>query len=589
MGISKINKEPEPQAYEAYCIEEDEFFPSVLNECIELNLLLLEKIYNTFQRKPEKVIANFRKDNFHHLKPKIIEIIERPPDEFLRNKKRNDKGNNELDNIIEENSINDETVLINKNSQIDDTYDKDQNSPDMSGTHISDRNFDQEYREQIDRQGLRVGSRGGLTREQEEQRRLGLLNGLNGEEKSDDFGSRKSSTIPEGEEIHFQDPNFAMLNSDGSDNDDADSEARDMVFYLKEDQTQYSKPLGLNKAPRKKNGSKTLSDDDISLEPSLDGSKLLGDQIPKESISEIGEENSLFSEIDGGNGDGEFDPNGGNGALFYPRGTEEDNDLVIDGDNKDKKGRKKKLKQKRNRLTREQMRKLRGLNDVYGQDSEQLGLSPRDERYYNPKNKGKITKKSRKEGNRTSISPGESKHKKGRRTVEELRARRFGNLNLDKEDKGEGEYDKLRKKLHKFRKRKDLSFWIDYDSPYAEYLPHRFREWIPETKSGLNLDENYKNANDKANELSRIYSRGLGIPEEENEGNMSKLEVNQHLSPSQNRNSSKNLRPLSNASAIIENMDALSSNNKRRKLTSSKRNKNTSKREIVQPPVHIDF
>ena len=52
-------------------------------------MLLLEKIYNTFKRKADKVLKNFRKDNYAHLKPKVLEIIQRPPDDLLkRNRKR---------------------------------------------------------------------------------------------------------------------------------------------------------------------------------------------------------------------------------------------------------------------------------------------------------------------------------------------------------------------------------------------------------------------------------------------------------------------------------------------------------------------
>lgn len=27
--------------------------------------------------------------------------------------------------------------------------------------------------------------------------------------------------------------------------------------------------------------------------------------------------------------------------------------------------------------------------------------------------------------------------------------------------------------------RKEVNYWLDYDSPYAEYLVARFREWSP--------------------------------------------------------------------------------------------------------------
>lgn len=43
----------------------------------------------------------------------------------------------------------------------------------------------------------------------------------------------------------------------------------------------------------------------------------------------------------------------------------------------------------------------------------------------------------------------------------------------------ESDFRSSKKKTLKFRKRKDRYSFIDYDSPYAEYLPARFREWAP--------------------------------------------------------------------------------------------------------------
>ena len=54
---------------------ETRFYPSILNELGELNLLLLEKIYSTFEGKADKVFQYFRKDKYHHLKPKILEWV----------------------------------------------------------------------------------------------------------------------------------------------------------------------------------------------------------------------------------------------------------------------------------------------------------------------------------------------------------------------------------------------------------------------------------------------------------------------------------------------------------------------------------
>jgi hypothetical protein len=401
-----------------------------------------------------------------------------------------------------------------------------------------------------------------------------------------------------------------MLNESGSDEEDQ-NEGQDMVYYLKEDQTQYSKPLGLNKAPKRDTDGLQLNPDDIS-DLNSNGSKTMGDPLFKSAISDIGEEphnlgdESLFHETDAA-GEAEFmdGPAGaagmagiagtmamtggsdspGKGRKGHKGGMEN-----YDSDNPDfyngGKGRKgsRKRKPKPKKLTNAQRNKINKMNAIYGQDTEALGLSPRENRSYHPKGKKKITKKLR-NGNMSSLSPGNGKKGKRGDTADELRAKRFKQLNLDKPNKhGEGEYDALKRKLRKFRKRKDLSFWVDYDSPYAEYLPHRFREWAPETKSGLNLEQKQQNdtVNDKAMELSRIYSRGLApIHEDNKDHNLSRIEKKRDfLSPDR----PEYLRPKSNASMVLEDVGPISSEKKMsREMTSSR------KKSPHRPPKQIDI
>lgn len=38
---------------------------------------------------------------------------------------------------------------------------------------------------------------------------------------------------------------------------------------------------------------------------------------------------------------------------------------------------------------------------------------------------------------------------------------------------------KKKKKEKKDMIKKEINYWLDYDSPYAEYLVARFREWSP--------------------------------------------------------------------------------------------------------------
>lgn len=39
-----------------------------------------------------------------------------------------------------------------------------------------------------------------------------------------------------------------------------------------------------------------------------------------------------------------------------------------------------------------------------------------------------------------------------------------------------------KKKQQKEWIRKEVNYWLDYDSPYAEYLVARFREWSPQIR-----------------------------------------------------------------------------------------------------------
>ena len=47
----------------------------MLNELAELNLLLLEKIYKTFENKGDKVLKQFRQEKWAYLRPRIVKYV----------------------------------------------------------------------------------------------------------------------------------------------------------------------------------------------------------------------------------------------------------------------------------------------------------------------------------------------------------------------------------------------------------------------------------------------------------------------------------------------------------------------------------
>ena len=576
LGYNTSKLRPKASLYDDYCAEED-YYPSVLNETIELNLLLLEKIFNTFKRKADKIVSNFRKNNYAHLRPKILHVIEKPPDDFWE----------KLKHGLEE--MNDQTVLIDKDNKIEQTFDKDRDLADESEFHVSDKQFDEINRQQIDRAGMMVGSnqdKDKLLAEEDEERRKQLLSGMlfyeNGSVHSHD-----TSTILDADAIAFQDPVDAMVNNAGS---DYSMDEQDIVYYHKDDTTQFSKPLGLNKTKKRDGNPLKLSEEDISDDTS-NRSNLMPDPLFRTALSDIGDEPSALGDFDEPrSGDRPGLATGGGLAGLAGLGA------VAAAK------RKRKRKGKKAKLSDFQKRKLKKWEMIYGQDTSELGLAPRDQRYANEK--GRRNKHGNKDGNRSLLvgpdtlgtgKKGKVKRKRkagdkdGNESVDGARAR-FNALRLDKPNRPEGEYDKLKRKLQKFRKRKDLSFWMDYESPYAEYLPHRFREWVPKTKLGVVLDtkKEEQNHNDKAVELSRIYSRGLSPGEERHDDfeNPSKNEDKSNFKfYSASKASRSEFRPKTNSSMNAQIIHSGSSGNK---LSSSKKKSGSSRNDrSSRPPPHM--
>lgn len=52
-------------------------------------------------------------------------------------------------------------------------------------------------------------------------------------------------------------------------------------------------------------------------------------------------------------------------------------------------------------------------------------------------------------------------------------------------EKGQVKLKKKKKKQEWVKK--EVNYWLDYDSPYAEYLVARFREWSPNPNVGVRV------------------------------------------------------------------------------------------------------
>lgn len=138
------------------------------------------------------------------------------------------------------------------------------------------------------------------------------------------------------------------------------------------------------------------------------------------------------------------------------------------------------------------------------------------------KNKGKGSGKNNKNSdNNSDILKKKLKNrtKKLEKEALEDRQRKFKALDLNQ--------DKMREKALKAQKKArkrlanrvvDYSFFLDYESPYAEYLPARYREWQPkEPKKHENNFMNHDSSRigDKLDEVSQIY-RHEGPPQSAN-------------------------------------------------------------------------
>jgi len=82
----------------------------MLNELGELNLLLLEKIYSTFENKADKVYNYFRKDKYAYLWPRLFKYV----------------GENILDRGKGVDNANDDTFVLDGDNEIKNIFRQDE-------------------------------------------------------------------------------------------------------------------------------------------------------------------------------------------------------------------------------------------------------------------------------------------------------------------------------------------------------------------------------------------------------------------------------------------------------------------------------
>jgi hypothetical protein len=86
-------------------------------------------------------------------------------------------------------------------------------------------------------------------------------------------------------------------------------------------------------------------------------------------------------------------------------------------------------------------------------------------------------------------------------------------LFANEEDLEKGVKKFKKKKVKKETTKKEINYWLDYDSPYAEYLVARFREWSPNPnmpKGPGSANNGQRQPNHKISEMTDAYAEGRG-------------------------------------------------------------------------------
>ena len=489
-------------------------YPNVLEDIQEHTLFILRAIFDAYDHHGDKIVKYFRRKRLSKaLQLKQLTLID-CPEELLRDGHYS------------------ESIVLNANQSItgdnDLTFLAGQNDDLTILNHASDASIDEgkHFNEDDYVKGRRTINKFGDYDDDEDarRRREGMFYG-------DEQLSDNSHDTPEPvEEISILfdkgDGLNKPLNVDISDS--LDGSENDIVYYHKEDMTNFSKNLGLNVVRTRALPEVGIlkSESDTSRSKRKDKKRDRSDEIKRKlaQISGIYESEPANSRRSRSK------------AFGYP--------LPFDFD----------------------LRKKTPITEV------------ENSQYDSQNDDSKILKKKLK------------KRKKMMENEElENRKRKFKALDLNAKqlkDKAILARKRARGRIKKFV---DFDFFLDYESPYAEYLPARYREWMPkEQKRSDNnlLHLNASRLEDKLDEVSNIYK---------NEGPSS---VNTSAIHSRIGNREKSHKPKTEsmapgpAEAIFGNyLDPVKPKIKENKLQKKRKSKSNkrNRKEINQPkPIELE-
>lgn len=419
--------------------------PNVLEDIQEHTLFLLRAIFDAFDEKGDKITKYFRKNKFSKaFQVKGLNLLD-CPEELLR--EFYESQSNILDaNQMEDTDENNLTLLAGQNK-------------DFSMLNNSLRISNEEGKDDPENDQLFGRKR---------INKYGELEDYNDENGSVDTG--QTPIAVDDKSLKFgglEDGNNKPLEVDLDDSFDCSE--NDIVVYTKEDLTNYSKNLGLNivkQRPLPEIGA-------LESKPTTPTGKKKGDKkLQPKSLNKLNKISGIY-------------------------GSEPANSRI----NRSKAFGYPLLE---NNKTATKMVTNKGkLGSLDGLDSD--SIFSKNARSVSPKgrNNKKISNKEREARKRRK------REKMLEKKALEERKRKFGGLDLNTQamkDKANLAQNRARKRIAK--RAIDYTFFLDYESPYAEYLPDRYREWQP--KEPKKQETNYvhpesKHIGDKLDEILHLY------------------------------------------------------------------------------------
>jgi len=475
--------------------------PNVLEDIQEHTLFLLRAIFDAYDTKGDKITKYFRSNKLSKsLQVKAIELLECPEE------------------LLEEAGDSDSNIL--------DSNKADTNDPNLFGGKNQDLSVINSNPDNSELNGF--DSKNGIDKDklnqlgQSTDELNGDKNGINGNTGFDVglvgfYGDNDLSECTHHTPLAIDDTTVVFDKGDGINkpldvdlSDSFDGLENDMVMYEKEDITNYSKGYRLNwvkqrelpafgqipsetGTPTSRGTSKMKNS--LNKKKNQRNSKL--DQIfgvyENEPRNSIRDRNKAFGYVGISGKDKHLSPKAANNRGLGGKGKRGGSKGRSDTDNTLLGSKIKRGKDRfGNRSTMSDNGARLGFNSMSPNDRNKRGRSNDDSNTTN--NLNKKLKKRRKDMKKKTVDD---------------RNRKFKALDIDSKHMRDKANLAKRKAHKRIAKRAiDYTFFLDFDSPYAEYLPALYKEWQPKDPKKTennNAQPETSKIGDKLNEVSHVY------------------------------------------------------------------------------------